>query len=221
MIKLSINLPTRYKLHLSLVKRHRSRDEKPLIPSMGEVRSARTGSKISRFFKLIFEHKNIRRILGANMAFLVFASNLMPSTTSALEAEETVVAVPAVNLKTERIVRYPVANISITQGYAFFHPGIDLDGVTGEAIYPIMKGVVVGISNSNFAYGNAILISHNDGLTSLYAHLSKINVKVGQEVTTKDTIGLMGATGRAFGDHLHLEIRDQVRSVNPLTVLPH
>ena len=83
-----------------------------------------------------------------------------------------------------------------------------------------MDGRVFAINYSRYAYGNAILIYHGSEITSLYAHLSKINVTPNQEVTTDMVIGEMGATGRSFGDHLHLEIRDNGVPINPLTVLP-
>ena len=63
------------------------------------------------------------------------------------------------------------------------------------------------------------MIDHGNKLSSLYAHLSKIEVEEGQEVTMDTEIGRMGATGRAFGDHLHLEVYDHGKAVNPLTIL--
>jgi murein DD-endopeptidase MepM/ murein hydrolase activator NlpD len=121
---------------------------------------------------------------------------------------------------TERVVQYPVVKVSITQGFKVFHPGLDLDGITGDPIKPIKKGVVEAVSRSKFAYGNAIIVNHGDNITSLYAHLSKIFVAEGDEVTTNTVIGEMGATGRSFGDHLHLEVRDNGVPVNPYLVLP-
>ncbi len=153
------------------------------------------------------------------MAFAIMASSLLPTATSALEPEETVVSAKMVLTTAEREVRYPVDQISITQGYRLFHPGIDLDGLTGDPVYPVMAGVVEGVSYSRYAYGNAVLVGHGNGITSLYAHLSKINVKTGDAVGTKDIVGHMGATGRSFGDHLHLEIRDHGQPVNPMSVL--
>jgi murein DD-endopeptidase MepM/ murein hydrolase activator NlpD len=83
-----------------------------------------------------------------------------------------------------------------------------------------MDGVVAEIQHSRFAYGNAVIINHDGNLTSLYAHLSKIDVKEGQSITTLTKIGEMGATGHAFGDHLHLEIRKNGLPINPFSILP-
>jgi len=117
-------------------------------------------------------------------------------------------------------IQYPVEPVKITQGFGFFHPGIDLDGLTGDKIRPIKSGVVEAVSYSKYTYGNAIIVNHGDDLTSLYAHLSKIDVSEGDSVTTDTVIGEMGATGHASGDHLHLEIRDSGRAINPFTILP-
>lgn len=61
---------------------------------------------------------------------------------------------------------------------------------------------------------------HADGLASLYAHLSEINVKEGDRVDTRTVIGKMGRTGNATGDHLHLEVYKNGRPVNPISILP-
>lgn len=155
---------------------------------------------------------------------MVIATSFIPNNTlgseQQIEEEITVISETAVALNTEKGVQYPVENVEITQGYKIFHPGIDLDGITGDPIKPIKAGFVEAISRSKYAYGNAIIINHGNQLTSLYAHLSKILVTEGQEVTINTVIGEMGATGRAYGDHLHLEIRDNGVPINPTSVLP-
>jgi murein DD-endopeptidase MepM/ murein hydrolase activator NlpD len=83
-----------------------------------------------------------------------------------------------------------------------------------------MAGFVEEISYSRLAYGNAVIVNHGNKITSLYAHLSKIEVEKGQEVNIETKLGEMGATGRAWGDHLHLEIRDHGYPINPFSVLP-
>jgi murein DD-endopeptidase MepM/ murein hydrolase activator NlpD len=83
-----------------------------------------------------------------------------------------------------------------------------------------MAGYVAGVSYSGYGYGNTVLVDHGDNITSLYAHLSKILVFSGQEVGLDTIIGQIGASGRAYGDHLHLEIRDNGYPVNPHILLP-
>ena len=195
-------------------------DAKPLMKLMGRTLRARKGNFVSSLFRLIFEKEGVKKLLGTNLAFLVFASAFVPSHARIEpEYEKSVIESPLV-LKTEKGVQNPVKSVKITQGYRFYHPGIDFDGITGENIYPIMAGKISEVGYSRFGYGNSVLIDHGNGVTSLYAHLSKIEVVGGQEVVKETKLGEMGATGRSFGDHLHLEIYENEKSINPLSVLP-
>jgi murein DD-endopeptidase MepM/ murein hydrolase activator NlpD len=221
MIKLALNLQ-KYRLDINLIKRRPSDIAEPLLPKLADITKARAGNKISRYFRHIFEHKNIKRVLGANLALMFIATTFMPVTTNALEngGDPAIITPTTVLTTVERTVQYPVDPVKITQGYKLFHPGIDLDGTTGDSVRPIKAGKVEAISRSKYNYGYAIIVNHGDGLTSLYAHLSKILVVEGDEVTTNTTIGKLGSTGRSSGDHLHLEIRDNGSPINPLLVLP-
>jgi murein DD-endopeptidase MepM/ murein hydrolase activator NlpD len=220
MTNLTLNLP-KYRLHIRLAKRRGGPIDKPLFPELETIKNVRRGNKLSRYFRHIFEHKDIRKILGANMALVIVASSLLPTNIFAdTPEEETVIAEAVIPLTTEHSVQYPVESVKITQGYTLFHPGIDFDGITGDSVRPIKNGIVEAVSRSKYAYGNAIIVNHGNKLTSLYAHLSKINVLEGDGVTTDTIIGELGATGHASGDHLHLEIRDNGRPVNPSTILP-
>ncbi len=152
---------------------------------------------------------------------MIMASSFMPVKANFdIEPEQTIISQETTPLTTEQGVQYPVENVQITQGYRFYHPGIDFDGITGETVHPIMAGIVKEVSHSRFAYGNAVLINHGNGVTSLYAHLSGIDVDEGQKVDINTKLGEMGASGRAWGDHLHLEIRDHNYPINPFSVLP-
>ena len=187
---------------------------------MGKVFSVKNGSKISRLFRHVFEHKNIKKILGANMAIMMIATSFAPTQASGIEYESTIVKEEVTPLSTKITTRYPVEKVKLNQGYHFFHPGLDLDGIVGDSIYPIKDGYVEAVEYSRFAYGNAVIVRHPEGYTSLYAHLSKIDVKKGDRLTTKDVIGEMGSTGRSTGAHLHLEIRKNGFPVYPYGVLP-
>lgn len=221
MIKFTYSLP-KHRLHFQFrIAKRRTFDE-PIIPRPRHLRKYRVGGSVERFFRYIFEHKNIKKFLGANLTLIVILSSFIqtPQPTEVSAANEVTTLSSEVNLVTEKGVQYPVKNVKITQGYRLFHPGLDFDGLTGDPIYPIKPGKVEAISRSRYAYGNAIIVNHGNQITSLYAHLSKIEVKEGQDVDLGTEIGKMGATGRASGDHLHLEIRDHGRPVNPYTVLP-
>lgn len=87
-----------------------------------------------------------------------------------------------------------------------YHSGLDIVGTGSKQIFPINSGTVVGKNNKGSAYGNHVLIKHSDGYLSLYAHMSTVYVAVGQKVTKNTCIGIEGATGRAYGVHLHLEV---------------
>ena len=228
MLNLSVNLPPKYRLQLTLVKRRKYLDDKPLLPNLGEVRRVKKGSRLSRYFRYLFEHKNIKKALGTNLALFVFASSLItPTNTNGLfdfnkdgnAIDNSITEAPIV-LTTNLSPRYPIKEVRVTQTFTFYHPGVDLDGVTGDPIKPILTGVVTAVNHSRFGYGNAVYIKHEEGLASLYAHLSKIEVSEGQEVDTTVEIGKMGSTGHSSGDHLHLEVYKDGKAINPLLILP-
>jgi len=85
------------------------------------------------------------------------------------------------------------------------HTGLDFVVKTGTDVMAAANGVVVK-AGSEGAYGNAITIKHDNGMKTMYAHLSKIKVKVGQQVTVGELIGKSGSTGNSTGPHLHFEV---------------
>ena len=219
MLSVSINLP-KYRLGIRLVKRRGPGVLEPILSDLEEIKNIKKGHKVSRFFRHIIENIKIKKILGANLALALIATSFVPAKAfSESYLEDNIVVENTIKLTTEKVIQYPLKKIKITQGYKAFHPGIDFDGVTGDDVYSIKPGRVEAISHSRYAYGNAIIVNHGENITSLYAHLSKIFVLEGQDVTFDTVLGEMGATGRAFGDHLHLEIRSSGQPVNPYTVL--
>jgi murein DD-endopeptidase MepM/ murein hydrolase activator NlpD len=86
------------------------------------------------------------------------------------------------------------------------HQGVDLPLKTGDPIYAPFSGKV-RMSKYYGAYGNLIVIRHENGIETFYGHLSKRNVEVGDWVNAGDVIGLGGSTGRSTGPHLHFETR--------------
>jgi murein DD-endopeptidase MepM/ murein hydrolase activator NlpD len=99
-----------------------------------------------------------------------------------------------------------------------FHYGIDIAAPQGTVIKAYAAGKVTRAQFSS-GYGNYIEINHGGGLSTIYAHLSKINVSVGTRVTVGQQIGLMGSTGVSTGSHLHFEVRRNGTAVNPLNYL--
>jgi murein DD-endopeptidase MepM/ murein hydrolase activator NlpD len=86
------------------------------------------------------------------------------------------------------------------------HYGTDIDLETGDTVMAAFDGMV-RIAKLNRSYGNVVIIRHNNGLETVYAHLSKILVEAGQIVEAGQQIGLGGNTGHSFGSHLHFEMR--------------
>ena len=99
-----------------------------------------------------------------------------------------------------------------------FHYGVDLAQPTGKDIYAAFDGVV-RVSKYNKSYGNLIVIHHDNGLETYYAHLSQRYARVGMQVKAGDVIGLCGNTGRSYGSHLHFEIRYMGNAMNPEHVI--
>ncbi len=99
-----------------------------------------------------------------------------------------------------------------------YHYGVDIDLETGDSVNVAFDGKV-RIAKKSKSYGNVIVVRHDNGLETYYAHLSKINVAVGQEVFAGDVIGLGGNTGRSRGSHLHFEIRYLGHPINPTEII--
>jgi murein DD-endopeptidase MepM/ murein hydrolase activator NlpD len=99
-----------------------------------------------------------------------------------------------------------------------FHPGLDISADRGDPVYSTADGKIVNASAAG-NYGNLVIVDHGYGIETRYGHLSAFKVKVGQVVKRGDLVGLVGATGRATGSHLHYEVRANGRILNPLQLL--
>lgn len=109
----------------------------------------------------------------------------------------------------------------INQRYWSGHPGIDIGGWTGAPVRSADSGYVAYTATGwNSGYGNHVIIDHGNGFTTLYAHLSSIYVRPGENVAAGQKIGGLGNTGNSTGPHLHLEIRYQGVPRNPMGYLP-
>ncbi len=95
------------------------------------------------------------------------------------------------------------------------HYGLDIDGFTGDTIYAAFAGKVRIRKYNAGGFGYYIVIRHNNGLETLYGHLSKQLVNENQEVKSGQPIGLCGNTGRSYGSHLHFETRVLGEPINP------
>jgi len=99
-----------------------------------------------------------------------------------------------------------------------FHSGLDIDANYGQHVVATADGVVTKASwHTN--YGKTVIVKHKDNYETLYGHLSKLQVKEGQEVKVGDVIGKAGSTGRSTGTHLHYEVIKDGKRVNPKNFL--
>lgn len=121
----------------------------------------------------------------------------------------------------------PLAFSRITSGFAArFHPilqswrahnGVDYSAPTGTPVRAVGDGVVDLAGRQN-GYGNVVQVQHANGHSTLYAHLSRIDVRVGQRIEQGQSLGAVGATGWATGPHLHFELRVNGQYQDPLTI---
>ena len=104
-------------------------------------------------------------------------------------------------------------------GSAELHDGLDIATAWGTPVVATGNGTVsfAGVKNG---YGQIVVLDHGDGLSTAYAHLSRIEVEQGQAVKRGDALGRVGSTGRSTGPHLHYEVRMGEAAVSPLRYLP-
>lgn len=123
---------------------------------------------------------------------------------------------------------YPLASwhgvsdsFGVARGGGTYHTGIDLDlyGLHHSTIFSACNGVVSKTEYLTYSYGYYVVVDCGDGWTTLYAHMSEIDVNVGQRVAAGAVLGVSGVTGFTTGEHLHFEIRSNGAPVNPADYL--
>lgn len=133
-----------------------------------------------------------------------------PSTVAALRAPD-----PRCPLPLARPIVAPVGDVFGPRGPRF-HAGVDFPAETGTPVGAARAGHVVFAGPSGSGWGNLVVLAHGSGVRTRYAHLSRIDVRVGARVAGGSTIGLVGATGEATGPHLHFEVLVRGANVDPL-----
>jgi murein DD-endopeptidase MepM/ murein hydrolase activator NlpD len=98
------------------------------------------------------------------------------------------------------------------------HGGLDFKGNIGDLVHCTANGKVISTGRDG-GYGNMVEVAHEHGYVTVYAHLSRITVKPGQQVHAGDVIGALGSTGRSTGPHLHYEVQHGGERLNPETFL--
>jgi len=116
--------------------------------------------------------------------------------------------------------RWPASGV-ITQYFGEAgHSGLDVAAGMGSPIYAADAGVVIAAHKLSYGYGWYLMVDHENGYRSLYAHLSAFYVDHGERVSKGETIGAMGSTGLSTGPHIHFELYRSGALVNPLNYLP-
>ena len=100
-----------------------------------------------------------------------------------------------------------------------FHPGIDFPAPYGAPVHAAASGLVVHAGWDSGGYGYLVTLAHRHGVRTMYAHLSRVRVHLGQWIRVGARLGNVGATGEATGPHLHFEVRVRGAAVNPLPAL--
>lgn len=129
--------------------------------------------------------------------------------------------------KTKSFLASPLAFSRVTSGFAMrFHPiqqrwrahlGVDYGAPTGTTVRAVGEGTVSFAGWQN-GYGNVVQVQHSGDRTTVYAHLSKINVRKGQRVEQGAAVGAVGSTGWATGPHLHFEVKVKGRHMDPMII---
>ena len=101
-----------------------------------------------------------------------------------------------------------------------FHSGVDFPAPTGTGIAAAAPGRVADAGWLDGGWGELVVVAHADGLRTFYAHLSRIEVRLGERVQAGFEVGRVGATGDATGPHLHFEVRHDGRPIDPAPLLP-
>jgi murein DD-endopeptidase MepM/ murein hydrolase activator NlpD len=150
---------------------------------------------------------------------------LVKSLQNLISASNTTITKDRINSK----IAFPTAKgtpitsgfgwrIHPIKGYRRFHTGIDFGAAMGTPIYAIAPGRVE-FAGERGGYGNAVIVNHGGGKSTLYGHASKLYVKEGQQVTRGQIIAAVGSTGMSTAPHLHFEVRINDKPVNPHSYL--
>ncbi len=181
----------------------------------------RKGNTFSRVCRLFFERKETKKALGFGLAFLMvfsFPFNSLLDYSVKAESKQQIIIPHQEIVTTKTSFQKPVEGV-ISQGFHWYHQAVDIADNQGLPVKPVAVGKVVETGYQFFGYGNFVVVSHGEDWLSLYAHLEKIEVEVGQEVKQETILGTVGSTGRSTGAHLHLEIIEEGENLNPFAVI--
>lgn len=172
----------------------------------------------------IFNKKFISRFFGLQIAGFAAALSIVAYPTHAfdynlsqtnLSEKETPFVVT-----TNTQYQFPLElTLGMSQTFHALHPGVDLRAPRGTQVFAMTEGTVVEVEEILVGYGHFVRIAHAGTLSTLYAHLDKVQVKPGQKVVKGQVIGDVGLTGWTTGPHLHFEVYVGDKSVNPINYI--
>jgi murein DD-endopeptidase MepM/ murein hydrolase activator NlpD len=157
----------------------------------------------------------IKSIITFGILFFLFGLNLVFSNENDIPLTE-IPSIWPIEGGLGSISMFFGENINPTTEQIFYHSGINITtSRSGDAVVATANGKVI-TAGYDYTYGNYIIIEHNHGFHTLYAHLSRFRVRVDQIVQQGEIIGFIGNTGFSTGPHLHYEIHVFSEVVNPL-----
>ncbi len=153
-------------------------------------------------------------------------SQLMEQKEAQLQALDSVLMSKRLQSNTNYLANLPVRTGAITStfgyrtdpftGHTAFHAGMDFSGAQGTDIYSVASGVI-SFAGVKSGYGNVIEVNHGNGYVTRYAHAQRLVAKVGDMVAKDQLIAYMGSTGRSTGTHLHYEVIENGKQIDPAT----
>lgn len=188
-------------------------------------KSFRKSNSVSRVLRTIFEKRIIRPLLGVQLAagVLFLGPLTVPESQTELAypgigTSDIILQVsvePVIQTKDQAMQNPAASFTSISTYFQNGHAGWDLRAPLGSDIFPVADGTVKAVIHSTHGYGRRVIVAHDNGLESLYAHMGLIDVEEGQKVTKSTTLGEVGLTGFTTGPHIHFELYQNGTPVNP------
>lgn len=170
-------------------------------------------------------------VLAMAMAPMTAADAPEAAAAHPVAAPVTAVAAPAGPVTRQIMFEKPLKGFAINSAFGFrklagaargrAHKGVDMAAPRGTSVYAAAEGRVIRTGYDASGYGNFVEVRHPNGMTSLYGHLSRIDVASGMQLTGGQRLGLVGSTGYSTGPHLHFEVKRGGVQVNPTRIMGH
>lgn len=170
-----------------------------------------------KWHKLKIWEYRFRRYWVAPATALTLVWSTLTYPTHAFEYQQVNEPVESpIVMTTDGQFAYPVAQLTgVSQGYHLLHAGMDLRAPKGTEIRAMSAGMVIEVKQMNVGYGHFVRVAHDGTVSTLYAHLDKVWVVPGQKVAKGQGLGTVGVTGWSTGPHLHFEVYEGNKAVNP------